>query len=84
MAEIIYSPDSGVVNTGPISMDVSSDRIDFFVDDYSSVGRTKSGIYFRSAEGYIRNYTKIKSLIVTSIWKPKPDVTNINAINSNA
>ena len=84
MAEIIYSADSGVVNTGPIRMDVSSDPLVIFVDDYSSVGRTKSGIYFRSAQGYIRNYTKIKSLMVTSIWKLKPDTTNTNATNLNA
>ena len=84
MAEIIYSSTSGLVNTGPISMDVSSDKIVGLVEEDSSVGQTQSGLYFLSAQGYIENFTEIKSLMVTSIWKPKSVATNINAAKLNA
>ena len=53
MAEIIYSAASCVASGEPVSMDVSSDFIEFFVDKYFSIGKTQFGIWFHSAEGYI-------------------------------
>ena len=72
MAEIIYSV--LLSNEGPISMDVTTDPIECFESGYFSVGKTKSGKYFHSAQGFIREYTTIKSLMVLSIWRPKPNI----------
>ena len=84
MAEIILSATSNLFNTGSINMDVSSDKIVGFVEKDSSVGKTQSGLYFLSAQEYIENFTEIKSLMVTSIWKLKSVATNTNAAKSNA
>ena len=72
MAEIIYSV--LLSNEGPISMDVTTDPIECFTSVYFAVGKTESGKYFHSAQGFIREYKTIKSLMVLSIWRPKPNV----------
>ena len=72
MAEIIYS--ARLSNGGPISMDVTTDPIECFTSDYFAVGKTESGKYFHSAQGFIREYKTIKSLMVLCIWRPKPNI----------
>ena len=62
MAEIIYSVLES--NKGPINMDVTTDPIIWFENGYFAIGKTTFGIYFHSAQGYIRKYKKIKFLIV--------------------
>ena len=77
MAEIIYSVISS--NEGTINMDVFTDPIIWFNSGEFAFGKTKSGIYFYSAQGCNRKYKKIESLMVLSKWKTKADNTNPNA-----
>ena len=81
MIEIIYS--AHLSNEGPISMDVTTDPIVSFESGGFAVGKTESGKYFHSAQGFIREYKTIKSLMVLSIWRPMPNVISHTDCSAN-